>query len=103
MAPLRRGERESEAMDMGDGSAISISIGVPANIVWARPKGVLVLFLRALVGSGESIERSVRSVESGKSPSPLVLTEESGMSFPTKDPDPEKSLTDTWLCVLDRF
>jgi hypothetical protein len=34
--PLRRGERESEAMEIGDGSDISTSIGVPAppaNIV----------------------------------------------------------------------
>ena len=28
--PFRRGERESEAMEIGDGSAISMSIGVPA-------------------------------------------------------------------------
>ena len=29
VAPLRRGDNESEAMDIGEGSAISTSIGVP--------------------------------------------------------------------------
>jgi hypothetical protein len=33
IAPFRRGERDNDAIDIGDGSAISISIGVAANIV----------------------------------------------------------------------
>jgi len=33
VAPLRRGDREREAIDMGDCFAISTSIGVLANIV----------------------------------------------------------------------
>jgi len=95
VAPLRRGEREREAMEIGDGSAISISIGVPANIVCARPNGVRALFLRAFVGSGESSDNSVRSVDDGKSQSPFVLTDDKGISFPAKGPDPEKSLAET--------
>ncbi len=51
VAALRRGERDSEAMVMGDGDAISMSMGVPAawlgaaNMVCARAKGVRVFFL----------------------------------------------------------
>jgi hypothetical protein len=103
--PLRRGDSESDAIEIGDGSAISISIGVPcpcpANIVCARPNGVLVLFLRTLVGSGDSIDKSVSSVEDGKSDSPFVLTDDNGMSFALAEF--EKSLSETPLAVLDRF
>lgn len=66
VAPLRLGDNEREAMAMGLGDAISMSMGVPAwptNIVWARPNGVLVLlFLSSLDVSGLSIEYSVLSV-----------------------------------------
>lgn len=77
-AAARRGERANEARDIGDGSPISISWGVfwTWNIVWARAKGVRVLFLSALTGStGDSSEISVHSVEDGKSPSPLPTEE----------------------------
>jgi hypothetical protein len=63
VAPLRRGDSDKEAIEIGDGSAISMSIGVPANIVWARPKGVRAVFLTNFAGSGESIDRSVSSVD----------------------------------------
>ena len=33
VAPPRRGDSDSEAMEIGEGSAISTSIGVPANMV----------------------------------------------------------------------
>ena len=97
VAPLRRGERESEAIDIGDGSDISTSIGVPAppaNIVWARPNGVRVLFLSALTGSGESIDNSVKSVDEGKSISPFVLTDDNGISLLS---EPENSFADAAL------
>jgi hypothetical protein len=79
--PFRRGDRDNEAIEIGDGSAISMSIGVPANIVCALPNGVRVLFFRTLAGSGESIDNSVISVVEGNSPSALVLTDDNGMSF----------------------
>ena len=67
VTPFLRGDNAREAIEIGDGSAISISIGVPAgapaNIVCARPKGVLVVFLIAFIGSGDSIETSVKSVD----------------------------------------
>ena len=94
VAPLRRGESERDAMEIGDGSAISTSIGVPANIVCALPKGVRVLFFSAFVGSGELVDKSVRSVVDVKSESPLVLTDDSGISLHGIEPEPEKSLTD---------
>lgn len=83
--PLRLGEREREAIEIGDGSDISTSMGVPAwpaNIVCARPNGVRVLFLRGFVGSGESMESSVKSVDDGNSSPPLVLTDDNGISVP---------------------
>lgn len=79
--PLRLGDRDRDAIDMGEGSPISTSMGVPTNIVWALPKGVRVPFLTAFVGSGDSIDNSVRSVVDGKSPSPEVLTEQNGISL----------------------
>lgn len=78
--PFRRGDKANDAIDIGEGSAISTSIGVPANIVWALPKGVRVLFFNAFTGSGDSIDNSVRSVVDGKSPSPFVLIEHNGIS-----------------------
>lgn len=85
-AAVRRGERAREARDIGDGSPISISMGVfwTLNIVWARAKGVRVLFLRDLTGStGESSEMSVHSFDDGKSPSP-VPTDEKLLWNPTR-------------------
>ena len=92
--PLRLGDRESDAMDIGDGSDISTSIGVPGTAcsrpakVCARAKAPLALFFRGCVGSGESMERSVRSVVEGKSVSPLVLTEHNGISLALNEPEP---------------
>lgn len=105
VAPPRRGERDKDAIDIGEGSDISTSIGVPAPAAYvcARPNGVLVLFLRGFMGSGESIESSVKSVDEGKSMSPLVLTDDRGMSLPSWEPEPENSLADNVLAVLDRF
>jgi hypothetical protein len=89
IAPFLLGDRESEAMDIGDGSAISISAGVPAlcaNIVCARPKGVRAVLLRALGCSGESSsDRLVRSVADEKSASPLELTDDNPISVGTED------------------
>ena len=65
---------------------ISASIGVPANIVWARPKGVRVLSLSALVDLEEHIESSAISVESRKSPSSLVLSLHHGASHKQSSP-----------------
>ena len=58
LAPLfRRGDRDKEAIEIGDGSAISISMGVPCtlNMVCARENGVLVDFLNGLLGSGDMV------------------------------------------------
>jgi hypothetical protein len=65
---------------------ISASIGVPANIVWARPKGVRVLSLSVLVDLEEHIESSAISVESRKSPSSLVLSLHHGASHKQSSP-----------------
>ena len=77
-AAVRRGERERQAIDMGDGSTIWTSMG-ESNWVRARVKGVRLFFFGGVCDStigGESMERLLRSVEDGKSVSALVLTDE---------------------------
>ena len=93
--PLRLGDRDKEAMDIGEGSDISTSIGVPGAAgncpakVCARAKPPLALLFSGFMGSGESTESSVKSVVEGNSESPFVLTEHSGISFAIKDPEPK--------------
>ena len=73
--PFLRGDRDSPAMDIGDGSAIWTSMGDgaatgPANMVRARANGVRVVRLVAGCGLGcvgESRDSDERSVCDGKS------------------------------------
>ena len=77
-ATVRRGDRERQAMDMGDGSTIWTSMG-ESNCVRARESGPRVRFLGGVLDSttgGESKERLLRSVIDGKSVSAAVLTDE---------------------------
>lgn len=76
VAAFRRGESDRDEIVMGEGDAISMSIGVPgapaANIVCALAKGVLAFFfVNWPEVSGESIDKSVMSVVEGKSSSAL--------------------------------
>ena len=85
-APFRRGERDRLAMDMGDGS--TISMGDQSSVVRERESGVRAdLPERGFewVEIGDSREREVKSVRSvceGKSVSlpPMVETEDRGVS-----------------------
>ena len=81
-AVVRRGDKEREAMDMGDGSTICTSDGDPSHSVRDRLKGVREVFFdpRDACALGEPTDSPVRSVVEGKSLSSFVLTEESGMS-----------------------
>ena len=72
----RRGERAREAIAIGEGSPICISIG-ESIVVLERLSGVRVSLLSGLsLGGGESSESSLRSVIDGKSVSSLPLTED---------------------------
>ncbi|KAG7151216.1 hypothetical protein HYQ46_013024 [Verticillium longisporum] len=54
VASLRLGDKDSDAMAIGEGDTISISMGVPAwpaNMVWARPKGVRAVFFGPSLGT----------------------------------------------------
>ena len=79
-AAVRRGDRERQAIDMGEGSAMWTSSG-ESNWVRARESGPRDRFLGGVLDStvivgGESMLRLLRSVIEGKSVSPLVLTDE---------------------------
>ena len=83
-APVRRGESEREAMDMGEGSDIWTSMG-ESYVVRARENGVRVVFfgwgLGCEVGLDvdevcESRERELKSVEEGKEADISVIAED---------------------------
>ena len=78
-AAVRRGERERQAIDIGEGSTICTSIG-ESNPVRALANAVRVLFLGGVLDwmtGGDSPERLLKSVNDGKSESVSVLTDES--------------------------
>ena len=82
VAPVRRGDSDRQAIDMGDGSPICTSIG-ESNCVRARLNGVRLALLGAsklgFSREGESRERLLMSVVDGKSEEVLVPTDENWM------------------------
>lgn len=81
-AAVRRGERERQAIDIGEGSTICTSIG-ESNSVRARDKVVRVLLLGGVLDSMsgvELMERLLKSVDDGKSESAFVLKDENRTS-----------------------
>jgi hypothetical protein len=76
-AEVRRGDKESDAMDIGDGSAICTSTG-DSTTVFERLKGVLVSFLGCLfaLAVGDSIDNWLMSVLEGKPVSSPLLTDD---------------------------